>query len=357
MKIFASGLSAAALLLSAGPSAAAVASAPPAARQEASSAQVVETAAELQAWMAEVAGWTEEQTKVSNQMADTLVWLIEGADDLSLKLEEGGPKAARSWAAGWAEMARDRIADDLEAYSALSATAPRFPASLPRPPIVEAQLKTLSRTSEQMGNMVVAANYASHAYIAVLERAASGEEADLVRLDGARAGLLVEQLEAETAMLEALNENAEGPNLHFGRVQISSNKAYIQFFSHNERVYSGEAFDASATAKEMRDEAADIRREVAAMRSSIIEIRADLEAVPGMMATPLGAMLDQVTVSLHRSADIEAEMADAIDTLAGAVLSGSSDAQATAWGEVEGLLGERLALDDERRALVARGAS
>lgn len=349
MKILASGLSAAVLVLSNVPAYAAERPAAPSA-----AAQAAEFAS-MQEWMAATVVWSEGYNQLTSRQIDTVAWLLDSADTLAAKLEAGGPQAARPWADAWAQQARARLAGDMEVYAGLSGQAPRFPSNLPRPPEVRSRIESINRSAEQVGNMMISANYASNAYIEIFVAAASGREEDLLRLDDASLGLLLAQLEAEIVMLQANIEGTTGPNMHFGRIQITTNRAMIRWISHKKRLFAGEPAEAAAAARDIREQATLARREVALMQTSITDLKDRMNRERELMATPLGAMLAKLAESLERSAALEIKVAGAIDELAAAVQAGDAPGEEAASIRLETLAGQRIALDSERRALVTQG--
>lgn len=352
--MLASGLSAAVLLLSAGQGMAAT---PPAAAPAAPApVQTAAQTAELQRWMADVARWSQHFSEFGQRRVATMSWLLEGADALVAKLQAGGPDVARPWAAAWAQEARDRLAADMESYAAASGPVPKYPSSLPTNPDIQTAVRVLERSSESIGGMVIASNYASSAFIEVVERAASGEEADLMQLDGAKAGLMIAQMDAENAMISGSME-VGGPSGYLARSQYRANRALMVYFELIKRLYTEDSPDRSATVQGMRAEVANMRREVNGIRAEVAKMRSEMQQAPELRGTPLGDMLAQLTGAQERSADAEAKIADAIDALADAVAADDVEAEDRAWVAIQRHIEERSTLAHERRAIAAQSGA
>lgn len=160
-------------------------------------AQTPAQAALLQNWLADTAAWTQGYDALTTSRVDTLVWLLDSTDVLLERLVSGGSAAAKPWAEAWAVEARSRLAAEMEVYRGLSTQAPVFPTSLPLNPALEARVRVISQTSDQVGTLMISTNRACEDYVRVLHAAASGESDDLEAVDGARLGMMIAQLEAE----------------------------------------------------------------------------------------------------------------------------------------------------------------
>lgn len=335
------------LLLAATP----LATAGPAAAQTAAQQ---DQAADLQTWLGDVAVWTQGYDTLTTSRVDTLVWLLESAEVLMERLETGGAAAARPWATTWAVQARARLAREMQTYQTLSTQAPAFPSSVPTTESFRARITVVGQTSDQIGALMISTGQACEEYIDVIEAAGSGKSSDLARVDSARLGLLVAQLQAENTMMAAATAGLDGPNLHFAHSQVASNRALIVWLGHNKRLFAGEPIDATVTARDIRGHAATMRTDIAAMRSSAEEIAAGMAGEPGFSDTPLAALFDRLLISLGQSADVEAQIADALDQMAVAVQSEDETADDDVAATIEGLATQRLALYSARLELMAR---
>lgn len=311
-------------------------------------------AADMQTWMGEVALWTQGYDALTTSRVDTLGWLLDSAEVLMERLDTGGARAARPWAATWAVQARARVASEMQTYQTLSTQAPAFPSSVPTTDAVRARIAVVGQTSDQIGALMISTGQACEEYISVIEAAGSGKPSDLARVDSARLGLLAAQLQAENTMMAAASAGLHGPNLHFARSQVASNRALIVWLGHNKRLFAGEPVDATATAREIRGHAATMRTDIVAMRSSADEIAAQMAGEPGFSDTPLAALFDTLLISLRQSADVEAQIADALDQMAVAVQSQDETADDVVAGTIEDLANQRIALYTARLELMAR---
>jgi hypothetical protein len=349
MKVLVSGLAVAAIWLSAG---ATQAAAPPRALPAAQDKPAEATA--LQAWLAATTRWTESYGVLTSQMVETLTWLINGSDTLISKLQNGGSRAATAWAEHWSGEARARLAADMAAYVALPTQAPPFPANVRATPELRQRVEVVSQTSDQVGRMVLSQQHASNNYIAAIQAAASGHDDDIKALEAARIGLLISQLEAEITMIQASATGLAGPNQYFAQSQIAANRAMIAWLGRNQLLFSGQPVDSRAAARDVSAQAVEVRRAVARMRASIIEVRQRFRSQPGFVETPFGSLLMQALVTLDQSADVEERLASALDQLAVAVTSDDEKADDDVGLAIEALINERVAIDAARRQMIAQ---
>lgn len=348
MKVLVSGLAVAAIWLSAGATQAAAPRPVPAAQD-----QPAELTA-LQSWLAATTRWTESYGALTSQLVDTITWLVDGSDTLVSKLQNGGSRAATSWAEHWSGQARARLAADMAAYVALPTQGPPFPANVPTTPELRQRVEIVSQTSDQVGRMVLSQQHAANDYIAAIQAAASGDDDDINALEAARIGLLISQLEAEITMIQASAAGLPGPNQHFAQSQISANRAMIAWLGRNQLLFSGQPVDSKAAARDVSEHAAEVRRAVAGMRASIIEVRQRFRSQPGFVETPFGSLLMQALVTLEQSADVEERLAGALDQLAVAVASDDDAADDEIGLSIQTLIGERVAVDTARRQMIAQ---
>jgi len=350
MKLLVSGLAAAVLCLSA--ASVQAASAPPAATIPQD--QTAEAAA-MQEWLAATMRWAQGYDALTTQMIDTLTWLLDGAEEVVVKVQTGGPAVAKPWADGWAAEARARLEVDMAAYTALPTEAPPFPRNVRIPPEVQTRMEMVGQTPDQVGRMVLRQRHASEEYIAVIQSTAAAKKEDFAPLESARMGLMIAQLEAEITMLQSASTGLTGPNLHLARSQMTTNRAIIAWLEHNRLLFMGRAPDTPAAAAAIRVQAVEGRREVEAVRGSIIDLRQRFREEPSFADTPLGGLLLAALVTLERSADVEERMAGTLDELADALLSGDEAADDEIGIKLETLTNERIAIDAARRQMIAQG--
>lgn len=350
MRVLVSGLAAAAIWLGATSTEAAPAPAPVVQDQSAE-------ATALQNWLAAISRWNQGYDALTSQMLETLTWLVQGASDLVVKLDNGDARATASWVSIWAAQARAKLEIDMTAYRALSTEAPGFPANVPTTPVLRQRIAVVSRTSDQVGRMVLSLRQASESYIAVMERAASGRSEDLIALESGRMELMITQLDAEIIMVESSSDGFTGPNLHFARAQIATNRAQKAWLEHNRLLFTSQPVDGAASARVVTEQAGVMRQELDSMRATIIDTRRQMRAQPGLIGSPLGDLMMQALGTLERSADVEQRIAGLLDDLATALRSGDETADEVIWARFETLLNERVAIDSERRRLIAQSGA
>lgn len=127
----------------------------------------------------------------------------------------------------------------------------------------------------------------------------------------------------------------------------------IVWMHHNKKHFSGEPVDGAASARDIREHIAAMRVEVVSMERALDVFEAQMAAQPGFNQTDLGTLYSRVAVSLRESAAVETKLADAMDPLAEAVLSGDVAAYEQPAARVEILANERVRLDAARRQLIA----
>lgn len=353
MKILASGLAAAVLLCANTTQAAAPPSVPEVASGQDQPAEVTA----IQEWAASVNEWTLGYDALTTQSIETLAWFLDGAVTLAAKLQSGGPAVATPWAQTWAAEARARLAADMAAYTQLSPHAPPLPAGLPIPPPLQAQAEALGQMSDQIGTMMLSLNHSADRFIVIMEEAAAGKDRDLTSLEDGRMGLMIAQMDAEIVMLRSSSAGLTGPSLHFARAQIATNRALKVWLERNRLKFTGRPTDDAAAASAARVHVAEIRSEVAAMHTTIADARRQIRNAPGLADAPFGILLARVLVTMEASAEVEAKLADALDDLSAALVSGDDEADNRAGVAIERLTNERIAIDTARRQLIAESGS
>ena len=317
-------------------------------------AQTPDPAALVQTWLADVAAWTQGYDALTTTRVETLAWLLDSAEVLVERLDTGGSAVATPWARSWAVEARGRLAAEMDLYRNLATEAPAFPASVPTPTSLAARIEVIGRTSDQVGSLMISTTQACEDYVRVIEAAASGKPDDYARIDGARLGLLIAQMESEITMMQAASAATTGPNLHFARSQVTSNRAMIAWLGHNKRLFSGQSVDGAGTARVIRGHLAAMRVEVTSMQGALDTFEAQMASEPGFTQTELGRLYGRIAGSLRESAAVEERMADALDGLAEAVQSDDEAADDAAAVRIEAVANERVALDTARRQMIAQ---
>ncbi len=317
-------------------------------------AQTPAQAALLQTWLADVATWTQGYDALTTSRVETLGWLLDSAELLIERLDAGGTATATPWARTWAAEARARLAAEMDAYRRLAPAAPAFPVSVPTNAALDARIAVIGQTSDQVGSLMISTTRACEDYVQVIEAAASGKPDDFARIDGARLGLLMAQMEAEITMMQAGSAGMAGPNLHFARSQITSNRAMLAWLGHNKRLFSGQPVDGAATARLIRGHLTSMRAEIVSMQRALDAFESQMAAEPGFTESDLGRLYLRIAGSMRESAAVEERMADALDGLAEAVQSDDETADDVAAGRIEAVANERVALDGARRQMIAR---
>jgi hypothetical protein len=319
-----------------------------------SSVQVRDAAADMHAWLSEVAVWSQGYDALTTSRVETLGWLLDSAEVLVQKLDVG-TGAAQKWADDWAPEARARLASEMAAYQALSTSMPTFPASLPRTPDMQTRLLTASRTSDLIGTLMITTSIACENYITAIQAAASGKESDYAKIDPARLGLMISQLQAENTMVaSAVGEN-KGPSQQLARVQILSNNAILVWLEHNKQAFGHQQVDGAASGKLMRQHINDMREGLVVLDREVDEISVRISSQSDLEGTPFARLIDNLVISYRDSSRVEVQMADALMRLAEAVESGDPDADDPVSEQVAAIADRRLALHEARLALIAAG--
>lgn len=319
-----------------------------------SSVQVRDAAADMQAWLSEVAVWNQGYDALTTSRVETLAWLLDAAEILVQKLDVG-TDAAQKWAADWAPEARARLASEMVAYQALSTSMPTFPASLPRTPDMQARLQTASRTSDLIGTLMITTGLACENYITAIQAAASGKESDYAQIDPARLGLMISQLKAENTMMESSIGDNKGPPQQLVRVQILSNSATLVWLEYNKQAFGDQQVDGAVSGRLMRQHINGMREGLVVLDREIDEISVRIDSQSDLEGTPFARLIDNLVVSYRESSRVEVQMADALVLLAEAVESGDPDADDPVSEQVAAVADRRLALHEARLALIAEG--
>lgn len=342
----------AAMTLCVAPMSAATAATVPAAM----SAPQEREAAAMQEWLARTAAWTRGYSELTTRRVDTILWLTDAPNTLVTKLNDPSKARAREWVTTWAAEARARLASEMDFYRSLPTEIPRPAAIVPLSVQNEMRLTSMGRLADRTGTLMISTGQACEEYIQLMEAAASGRQEDLVRLDAGFYKLTLAHLQAEVVMMEGFAEGSTGPAREFAMTQVESNRAIIVWTQHLHDQYFGNA-DGAATAVRLRGHATTMREIVARLRVQLRGVERDLRSNPEMGATPFGQTMARVLASMHETAAVEEQIADAIDALADAAAR-NDEAAGTAAGErISALVTERIRLDAVRREMLAGAQS
>jgi hypothetical protein len=347
MRSLTTGLLAAWFLLAAGPAAAA---APPAAPAYAQQSE----AAAVQDWLSRVALWGQGYDAVTTSRSDTLLWMLDAPNGLIDKLESGSKSGAKAWVDAWAQQARQRLAADIEAYQRLSPTVPEFPRSVPMSAEHAERLETMAQASDRTGAMLISSGQAGEVYIQLMERAASDQPEDMDRLASGIYVLMIATTEAENVMMAGLRGDRAEPNYHWRTAMIETNKALIAWMRHSSASLFGEPTDAAAVSSAIRGHAANARSAARQMELVTDRIDAEMEANEALRDTGLATVLRRVFASIRQSAEVERRMAAELDTLATSTVREDQAGTDASLARIETLTNERIALDVERRQMMAQ---
>lgn len=351
MKIVASGLSAAVLVLSAGE---AWASPPPAPPPTVAAVQTADQSEDARIWIAQVAQWSQGYDALLGRRVDTMVWFMDSTHELMNLLAEGRKTEARAWSTKWAAEARSKIAREMADFDRLPPNMPTFPASLPLTAADRQQLRILGRAPDRTRALLLNTNQAGEKFIRLVETAsATGEPEDILRLGAGAFGLLAVHLEAEIAMTEALQDPADPPGFHFSEAMIAGNRGVLVWMRYTETEMFGEGANAEQAARDIQQQATAMRTAVREMRRGIDEQAAAADGASGTDAA-FADVVRSTFGSLRASADVEDKIADTLDDLAAATASGADTTSILE--TIETLTDRRVEIDVARREMLANGA-
>ena len=348
MRSLTTGLAAAWLFLAATPAAAGAAPAATPAYDQQSEA------AAIQDWLSRVALWGQGYDAVTTSRSDTLLWMLDAPNVLIDKLDSGSKAGAEAWVDTWAQQARQRLGADIAAYQRLPTTVPEFPQSVPMPAEHAERLDMMAQAPDRTGTMLISSGRAGEVYIQLVERAASGRPEDMDRLASGIYVLMIATAEAENVMMAALRGSRSEPNYHWRTAMIETNKALIAWMHHSSASLFGEPTDAADVSSVIRGHAENARSAARQMELVTDRVSSEMEANEALRETELASVLRRIFASIRQSAEVERQMAGELDALAAATVREDQPGIDTSLARIEAFTNDRIALDVERRQIMAQ---
>lgn len=337
-----------AVLLSASP-AAAMAVTPAATQEQADQAM----AASLQDWLAEVTRWSSSYTALVDARVERLTGLMSGGGRLIDLLDARKEREARAWVQTWAAEQKAAFAADYEAYAALPPHPPAVPASLSGREVEELRTDFVT-LRDRVGTLLIQTRTSGEAYVDLVVAAASGRPNDLRALGSGAFTVMVAHLQAENMMMENVRGRAGEPNYYFTNCMLESNLAMIDWARAAEQRALGKPVDLAVVGGSMRAHTTAAREAATDLMTSVEQTGQILASEPGLQGTPLMATLTEALETLRQNAAVEKLIADELDRLARTMETSDQDGQETSNANLERLVGQRLALFQQRQTLIAQ---
>lgn len=332
----------------------ATASAGPVAPPQAQSAQSQSDqvmAATIQEWLAEATQWSSAYTALMDARVNRLTGLMDGGNRLMDLLNARKEREARTWVQSWAVEQKAAFAADYEAYGALP---PHPPAA---PPMLGSEAEKLRLDyvvlRDRVGSLLIQTQTSGETYIDLVVAAASGRPNDLRALGSGTFTVMAAHLQAENVMMENVRGQAGEPNYYFTNCMLESNLAMIAWARASEQRILGKPVDLAEVADTMRVHTATARQAADDLVTSVEQTGQLLASEPGLQGTPLFANLTGALETLRRNAGIEHQIADEMDRLARAMQTSDQAGQEASTLALNRLVDQRLALYQQRQALIA----
>lgn len=308
-------------------------------------------AASIQDWLAEATQWSSAYTALMDARVDRLTGLMDGGNRLMDLLNARKEREARTWVQSWAVEQKAAFAADYDAYGSLPPHPPAAPPSLGSE--AEELRQDYIVLRDRVGSLLIQTQTSGETYIDLVVAAASGRPNDLRALGSGTFTVMTAHLQAENVMMENVRGQAGEPNYYFTNCMLESNLAMIAWARASEQRILGKPVDLAAVANDMRAHTATARQAADDLVTSVDQTGQMLASEPGLQGTPLFANLTGALATLRRNAEVEHLIADEMDRLARAMQAGDQAGQEASTVALNRLVDQRLALYQQRQALIA----
>lgn len=309
-------------------------------------------AATAQDWLAESTRWGSAYTGLMDARVNRLTGLMDGSARLMDFLDARKEREARAWVQAWAIEQKAAFSADYDAYSALPPHPPELPAAVGGREAEELRRDFITMR-DRVGTLLIQTRDSGEAYIDLVVAAASGRPNDLRALGSGTFTVMAAHLQAENVMMENVRGQAGEPNFYFTNCMLESNLAMVDWARAAEQRALGKPVDLAATGSSMRGHSDAARQAAADLVTSIEQTRQALASEPGLRGTPLLATLNAALETLKQNAGVERLVADEMDRLAGAMETSDQAGQEASTANLTRLIDQRMALFQQRQALIA----
>lgn len=312
-------------------------------------------AAVAQDWLAEATRWGSAYTALMDARVNRLTGLMDGSTHLMNLLDARKQREARTWVQAWAIEQKAAFAADYDAYAALPPHPPELPAAIGGTEAEELRQGFVTMR-DRVGTLLIQTRTSGEVYIDLVVAAASGRPNDLRALGSGTFTVMAAHLQAENVMMENVRGQAGEPNYYFTNCMLESNLAMMDWAHAAEQRALGKPVDLGATGNSMRAHTTTARQEAADLETSVAQTRQMLMSEPSLQGTPLLTTLLGALDTLRMNAGVERQIADEMDRLAHALEASDQAGQEASTANLTRLIDQRLALFQQRQAMLAGAA-
>jgi hypothetical protein len=313
-------------------------------------------AATIQAWLAGATQWSGRYTDLMDARVNRLTALMDGSNRLIELLNARKSREARAWVQTWATEQKAGLAADYDAYGALPPHPPAAPAAIDGAEAERLRQEFIT-LRDRVGTLLIQTRISGEAYIDLVVAAASGRPNDIRALGSGAFTVMAAHLQAENVMMENLRGEAGEPNYYFTSCMLESNLAMMIWARAAEQRTLGKPVDLAAAGAAMRSHTAAVRQASADLKTAVDQTEEMLASEPGLQGTPLLANLTGALATLRMNATVEGQIADALDRLAAAMEASDQAGQEAGTANLKNLVDRRMALFQQRQALIAQGGA
>ncbi|NEX94986.1 hypothetical protein [Caulobacter sp. 17J65-9] len=309
------------------------------------------TAAKVQAYIAQVALWSQAYYASVNDQTDALTELTDALETAGAYYESGRRKDGAAWAQRWSEEQKQRW-DAIQKRFDEIAAVPLPPAPMPD---LTARVAKIADTPTIVARYLSQNRALADRMIKRIAATAGGDEKAAASITGEMMDVTIAMIEGENQMISASTLAAAPghPQRDLMDASRHSNLAMIALLQAEKTLLLDQPLDEAALAARLRQQATAVELSTRSMEKATRTTLAQSRLFPELAGTPLLAGIEKMLATYPESAAAEREIAAAFIDLAARIdAPGAIDLDSLiATGDHIGTLVEkRLTIDAQRRA-------